>query len=331
MTEQIQKSDAELLAGFIRNSDGTALDELVKRYAPMVFRTGYRILHDVHEAEDVAQAAFMVMAGKAESLKNVSNLAAGLHSVAGNAAKNALRTKIRRRTREQQSMDFLSTQSSDGPGTMQETLFQNLDQELDRLSGNQRQAVILRYLQGYSEREAAEIAGCTIDALSRRAYDGIAMLRKRLSRVNPALGASIVPLLNNEAKVQVSSTLLSSVKTAALSARAGALTAGGTNAGILAKGVITMMFWNKVKIAAVAAIAIAAIPSTFLVIANTNTLNKNTENTDNIADSANADSAVKPETTEVPAHKTLNSILAKSGTDRDIKSSKRIYLNQSKK
>ena len=56
MIEQMQKTDAELLASYTGSSDENALNELIRRYAPMVFRTGYRVLHDVHEAEDVAQA-----------------------------------------------------------------------------------------------------------------------------------------------------------------------------------------------------------------------------------------------------------------------------------
>ncbi len=266
MTEQVQKSDAELLAGFIRNTDETALDELVKRYGPMVFRTGYRVLHDVHEAEDVAQATFIVMVRKMDSLKTVSNLPAWLHSVAKNAAINALRTKIRRKTRERQSMENYSIQSHDGMDSLRELLHQSLDLELERLTGNQRQAVILRYLQGYSEKEAAEIAGCSVDALSRRANFGLIMLRKRLGKISPALGISMIPLLDSEAKAQVSPTLLSSIKSAVLSAKAGTLAVSGTTAYLMAKGVLEIMFWNKVKVVAVATIVVLAIPSTVIVI-----------------------------------------------------------------
>ena len=87
--DQVQKTDKELLARFIQSSDETAVDELVKRYTPMVFRTGYRVLLDVHEANDVAQATFIVLIKKADSLKSVSNLGTWLHTVARNAAVNA--------------------------------------------------------------------------------------------------------------------------------------------------------------------------------------------------------------------------------------------------
>jgi len=272
--DQVQKTDKELLARFIQSSDETAVDELVKRYTPMVFRTGYRVLLDVHEANDVAQATFIVLIKKADSLKSVSNLGAWLHTVARNAAVNALRMKVRRKTREKQSMLDFSTQDSDHSENLREILYQNLDQKIGKLTDNQRQAVILRYLQGYSEKESASIAGCTIDALSRRAYDGLTLLRKRLGHINPAFGISsttLVSFLNNEAKEQVSSSVLSSVKSAVLSAKAGSLAAGGTNANLLAKGVLKMMFWRKVKIVAAAIIAIAVVPSAVIIAQNIGT------------------------------------------------------------
>ncbi len=47
-----------------------------------------------------------------------------------------------------------------------------LDRELAALSPAQRQAVVLRYLEGRSEQEAAAMAGCPLGTLSRRASDG---------------------------------------------------------------------------------------------------------------------------------------------------------------
>jgi len=58
------------------------MGELIGRYGKMVFRTGYRVLNDVHEAEDVAQATFIVLVRNAASLRAECNLPAYLHGVA---------------------------------------------------------------------------------------------------------------------------------------------------------------------------------------------------------------------------------------------------------
>ncbi len=272
--EQVQRSDAELLATVVQGVDRTALDELINRHAPMVFRTGYRILHDIQEAEDSAQATFLIMIRKLNSLKSEFNLGAWLHGVARHTALHALRARTRRKIKEQQSMKNFSIQSHGETNDLREILHQSLDRELEKLTGNQRQAVLLCYLQGYSQKEAAAIAGCSIDAINRRANFGLTMLRKRLGKISPALGISIIPLLDSEAKAQVSPTLLSSIKSAVLSAKAGTLAGSGTTAYLMAKGVLEMMFWNKVKLVAVSTIVVLAIPSTVIVVQKINAREK---------------------------------------------------------
>ena len=275
MLEQEQKSDAELIGNYIRNPDGKAMEELIARYSRMVFRTGYRILGNVQDAEDVTQATFIVLATKAASLKPDSNLPAYLHGVARRAALDSLRSRIRRKRKEEHSMDFIQSKSRELE-ELREVLHLNLDRELQKLSGLQSQAVILRYMQGHSERDAAKIANCTMSAINSRACEGLASLRKRLSHVNPALGVSLIPLLDGESKAEVSSALLSSVKGAVLSAKAGTLVAGGSNANILAKGVLKMMFWKQVKIVSAVILAVASVPATVIVAQNMKTPEKAT-------------------------------------------------------
>ena len=274
MIEQTTRSDAELLGNFIRTSDGKAMDELIGRYGKMVFRTGYRVLNDVHEAEDVTQAAFIVLVSKAASLRAECNLPAYLHGVARRVALNSLRSRVRRKKKEEQSMDFIQSKSQDETGGLEEVLHRNLDMELEKLSAIQRQAVILRYMEGHNEKEAAKIAGCSISAMSSRAFEGLAVLKKRLSHVNPALGAALIPLMDAESKIEISAALLSSVKAAVLSAKVGTLAAGGSNAQILAKGVLKMMFWRKVKIVAATIAATAVVPSAIIIAQNMKTPEK---------------------------------------------------------
>ena len=100
---------------------------------------------------------------------------------------------------------------------------ENLDRELGALSAIQREAVILRYLKGYSEKEAARIAGCPQGTLGRRASDGIARLRKRLAKQGFALGTTVfLGLLEAEARAAVPQTLLPSIVAASKVAAASA-------------------------------------------------------------------------------------------------------------
>jgi hypothetical protein len=125
-----------------------------------------------------------------------------------------------------------------------------------------RQAVVLRYLQGNSEKQAAELAACPQGTLSRRASDGIAKLRQRLAKRGVALGgAALASLLTSEASAAVPETLLPSILATVKTAVATTATATGatSTAAMLAKGAMKAMFWNSVKTAALVAVIVGVV------------------------------------------------------------------------
>ncbi|MEI6211868.1 MAG: hypothetical protein WCR06_09620 [bacterium] len=101
-----------------------------------------------------------------------------------------------------------------------------------------------------------------MDALHRRATDGIAKLRARLTKHGVALGATaLASLLTSEASAAIPETLLPSilavVKTAA--ATGAAATTATSTAAMLAKGAIKAMFWNSVKKAVMVAVSVGVL------------------------------------------------------------------------
>src|SRR6516162_5346220 len=58
-------SDEQLLTEFIARRSDEAFAALLGRHGPMVLNVCRRILHDPHAAEDVFQATFLVLAGRA--------------------------------------------------------------------------------------------------------------------------------------------------------------------------------------------------------------------------------------------------------------------------
>jgi hypothetical protein len=61
--------DAALLDRFVRHRDEAAFAALLRRHGPMVFAVCRRVLRDEHAAEDALQATFLVLARKADSLR----------------------------------------------------------------------------------------------------------------------------------------------------------------------------------------------------------------------------------------------------------------------
>src|SRR5438552_2710611 len=75
-------ADATLLGRFTHRRDEDAFAALVARHGPLVLRLSRRVLGDVHAAEDVFQATFLLLAQKAAAIRRPERLAAWLYGVA---------------------------------------------------------------------------------------------------------------------------------------------------------------------------------------------------------------------------------------------------------
>jgi RNA polymerase sigma factor (sigma-70 family) len=243
--------DAELLARFARQRDEAAFTALVRRHGPMVLAVCRRVVRDGHAAEDAFQGTFLVLARKADSLAQPELLGNWLYGVAYRTAMKARRDAAKRRAHETQAVraqDVGPSEEIDG-----QDLRAVVDEEINRLPQRYRVPVVLCYLQGQTNAEAARRLGCsrgTIATLLARARD---KLRRRLTQrgiglsvgvalgtLNSTMQGGTVPLVLANVTVKAA-TLLSAGHTQA----AGALAA---QAVALAKGVSKAMLFEKLKI-----------------------------------------------------------------------------------
>src|SRR5437764_15083727 len=93
-------ADAELLRTFVASRDEQAFATLVRRHGPLVLATARRVVGNPADAEDVFQAAFLLLARQASTIRNPAAVGGWLHGVASRMARTARRAAVRRRTYE---------------------------------------------------------------------------------------------------------------------------------------------------------------------------------------------------------------------------------------
>src|SRR5271154_4813338 len=141
-------SDAELLAKYVASRTPHDFAEIIARHGPMVLRTCQRLTGNPSDAEDAAQAAFLVLAQKCAGVKE--NLAGWLYKVAQDSAHQVLRAQKRRARREETKAHMV--RSTPLPDI---DLREELDAALVRLPAHERMAVVLRFLEDRDYAEAA--------------------------------------------------------------------------------------------------------------------------------------------------------------------------------
>jgi RNA polymerase sigma-70 factor (ECF subfamily) len=174
----------------VKNGDVTAFEELVEKYKQPVTNVIYRTLHDLTEAEDLAQNVFVQVYKSAGRYEAQSKFSTWLFTIARNLCLN----EIRRRSRH--PADSLDAQSEleDGPArqfedvktfspdetALQGELEQKIQQALNELPENQRTAVLLCRQEDVSYEDIAKILGTTISATKSLIHRGRETLKQKL-------------------------------------------------------------------------------------------------------------------------------------------------------
>jgi RNA polymerase sigma factor (sigma-70 family) len=187
--------DGALLEQYLLR-DGTAegaFAALVERHGPMVLRVCRDVLRDPHDAKDAAQATFLILARKASSIRRHTALASWLFGTARRVASLAKRDAARRRRHERQWAEAVATaRQSQSASEDQDRCWPELHEELERLPGRYRTAIVLCDLEGLSHEQASSRLGCPLRTLQTRLYRGRERLRLRLVRRGLTLATALV-------------------------------------------------------------------------------------------------------------------------------------------
>jgi len=232
--------DADLLARFAAGRDEAAFAALVARHGPMVLAACRRVLGH-HDAEDACQAAFLVLARRAGTVRIRGSVAAWLHGVARRAALAARRAAHRRRVHEAR---VVPPGPDPAPDHDLGELRAVLDREIARLPDKYRAVLVLADLEGRDRREVAADLGLPVGTVASRHARARALLAARLRRRGwgPAVVLAAAPVALPEALAR---------RAVALAVRGRTAGAALTQPELLAREVMTTMARTKLALTAV--------------------------------------------------------------------------------
>jgi RNA polymerase sigma-70 factor (ECF subfamily) len=171
-------TEEQLLECFVTANDPDAFRVLIERHGPMVFAVCRKVLRAQHDAEDAFQDTFLTLATCAHRIKHSENIGPWLQRVARHRALRARFSDSRRRVRERNRTDSSTEYSIDPPDS---TLIPLIREEVSRLPEHYRLPVVLCYLEGKTNQEAAAQLRCPVGTIKRRLWRAREILRDRLS------------------------------------------------------------------------------------------------------------------------------------------------------
>jgi RNA polymerase sigma factor (sigma-70 family) len=244
--------DQDLLDRFVRDQDEAAFAALVDRHAAMVLGVCRRVLKHAHDAEDAFQATFLVLARQAGSIRNPESLGGWLQRVAHHVALKARTGLARRSAREVASVEAAEVERPATPEPTWREALLALDEEMSRLPASYRAALVLCYLEGRTQDEAAGQLGWSLGTLRGRLERARQQLRQRLSRRGVVLSAALLG-------AGLASSPTSAGLALAVTKATQATTCVTPRVTALAEGVSRAMLPTRVKVAAILVLSLSAL------------------------------------------------------------------------
>lgn len=242
-------------------SHDAALEELVRRYLPVVYAAARRQLPDSSLAEDVAQAVFMVLARRYSGLPVNVVLSSWLLKVTHLACLQARRNAGRRKAHEWKAAQMRPA-TTPPEATTQGLLAADLDAALARLREADRSVLTLRYLEEKSVAEVARHLAISEEAAQKRIDRAMERLRQKMGVSQEQVGAATLgAFFLSQKQIAVPAHLAAKVSAAALTGTA----AASTTAVAITQGVLTALFWSSVKIPLLVGVVVVAVAGGALV------------------------------------------------------------------
>jgi RNA polymerase sigma-70 factor (ECF subfamily) len=221
----MERTDQQLLEE-AREGDRRALELLLSRHQPRVYRFGLKMCRDPEDAKDVLQETLLAVARGVKDFRGASSVSTWLYTIARSFC-------IKKRRRSKFAPEALESLDAHEPGEEARQLADPgrpadeslagrqievaLEQAIGSLDAMYREVLILRDVEGLSAPEVAEVMGLTVEAVKSRLHRARVAVRLAVAPVLGLPGTAtprdaescpdIVQLFSQHLEGEISSTL----------------------------------------------------------------------------------------------------------------------------
>ena len=160
------------------------VDDFVARAWPRLYRTAYLLTGNSHDAEDVTQTALAVVVERWSTIRRRDDPIVYARRV---LATTAYRRTRRRRDEWERLLRIRTSERHDAPvdrtGPLTDGVAQRdaLVAALQQLPARMRATVVLRHYADLSERETADVLGCSVGTVKSQTSKALERLRRDLA------------------------------------------------------------------------------------------------------------------------------------------------------
>ena len=182
-------TDQEIITG-IRNNDKPVIQFLVSKYHKQVIKTAFHFVHDMDDAEDLAQDVCIEVLESIGHFKSTSSLSTWIYKVTVNKSLNFVRKNKRKQLAKQFETFFHKADGNTGSTISEPSVTDNsyddnerkqiLDKAINSLPENQKTAFILSKYEELSYREITEIMNLSLPSVESLLQRAKQNLQKKL-------------------------------------------------------------------------------------------------------------------------------------------------------
>ncbi len=169
-----------------RTGDPDAFRLLVERHSQPIFRVAYRMTGNEHDADDVVQETFLRAYRQLDRFEERANFGTWVHRIAINCALDLLRARGRMDRyyggdpEDAEMNGMIRSEPEQDRLLISAELREQVAAAMERLSGNERTAFVLRHFEGMPVEEIGKTLGIQVNAAKHTIFRAVRKLRQSL-------------------------------------------------------------------------------------------------------------------------------------------------------